>query len=217
MLPSDYDPDGWPAPQRAPQHAATPFGRSKDFRQRAHVALRLGVTAGTWAAGLCLVIGLIVLVASAAGSGRIEPVTTASSAQHVARHTSAGAHVHKARTRARVERPRPQPAPPRADASSPAAAVTVVAVFSGRGDQTTPSFVIDSAARWQIQWAYVCQASVPAGLLVVEAGAPTAIGADISQSGPAGHGDTWLAPGGHTHSLVVISSCSWTMTVLQEP
>lgn len=214
---SYYDPDGWPTPQRAPQHAVATFGRSRDFRRQAHLGLRLVATAGTWAAGLCLVVGSIVLVASAASPSRIAPVTTASSARQMDGHGGA-AEIRKPRTVGRFGRPGSQGgARPSAHASRTTAVVRLVAAFSGHGDQTTRSFVIDGATRWLIQWAYTCPASVAVGLLVVEAAAPTAIGADISQSGPAGHGETWLAPGGRTHSLVVISTCSWTIRVMQEP
>jgi hypothetical protein len=59
-------PDGWQLPPRCPQHAA-PFGSSGPLHLRAHRALRLFVTAGAWAAGLCLIIGSVALVAGTAG------------------------------------------------------------------------------------------------------------------------------------------------------
>ncbi|HXW45632.1 MAG TPA: hypothetical protein VEL03_12645 [Streptosporangiaceae bacterium] len=204
-------------PQHGPQHAATPFARSKDFRLKAHLALRLLATAGMWAAGLCLVIGSIVLIASAASPGRISPVTIASAAQHLARHTSAGARIRNGRTTGKVGRSGPQELRPPAHASQMTAAAKLIAVFSGHGDRTTSTFGIEAGAGWLIQWAYNCPASAAVGLLVVDAGAPTAVGTDISQSGPQGRGDTWLAPGRRTHSLIVISACSWTLRVIQQP
>jgi hypothetical protein len=216
MPTSFYDPDGWPAPQRLPQHAATPFLRSNDFRQQAHRALRLVVTAGTWAAGLCLVVGSIVLVVSAASPGRLAPAKTASSAEQMARHTSAGARIHKSSPGGIIERSGPRHASPGAHAAR-TTGTTQVAFFSGRGDKITRSFVISGAHGWQIQWAYTCPASVAIGLFVVEADPRTAVDPDISQSGQAGHGDTRLPAGGRTHSLLVTSTCYWTMKVMQEP
>ena len=215
MPTSYYDPDGWPTPQRVPQHAATPFLRTKDFRLQARLALRLAVTAGTWAAALCLVIGSIVLVASATSPGRIAPVKTASSARQVSKHGKLSSRLQKTRTLGHVKSSGPSAAGPSTPGALGAVTSGLVATFRGYGDQTTRPFVIATADRWQIQWAYNCAASV-AGVLVVEAAGPTTIAADISQSGPAGHGDTWLTPGGRRHQLMVISTCSWTLRVMQQ-
>jgi len=214
MPTSYYDPDDWPTPQRVPQHAATPLGRSRDFRLQARLALRLVVMAGTWAAGLCLVIGLIVLVVSATGPDRIAPVAAASSAEQVSTHGAAGAQFHKTRPVARLQRAGSRRRPGAQPSENTGSVPRLIASFSGRGDQTTRSFVLGSASHWMIQWAYACPDSVGVGLLVVEA-SPTAVGANISQSGPAGHGDTWMMPGGRRHQLVVISTCAWTMRVMQ--
>src|ERR1700691_6166024 len=73
-----HDSDGWPKPLRAPQHAAAPF-RPSLTRLQAHRALRVFVTAGTWAAGLCLVIGAIAIVVSAASRGSVAPASATSS------------------------------------------------------------------------------------------------------------------------------------------
>src|ERR1700723_2290776 len=73
-----HDSDGWPKPLRAPQHAAAPIGPSLT-RLQAHRALRLFVSAGTWAAGLCLVIGSIAIVVSAASPGRVAATSATSS------------------------------------------------------------------------------------------------------------------------------------------
>jgi hypothetical protein len=156
-------------------------------RQQVHRALRLFVTAGPWAAGLCLVIGAIVLVVSAVSPSKLDPVAATSS------------------TRLKAE----QAGPP---AGRPA---DVIARFAGYGDLTSRSFRVDKAAAWHLQWTYTCPARLRVGLLVVEVADPGAIGATISQSGTAGRGDTSINPDGRTHRLVVISSCSWTMKVTQ--
>lgn len=58
-------PDPWRLERRGPQHAA-PFDTSDPLRRHGGRALRLIVTAGAWGAGLCLVIGLVAMVAQAA-------------------------------------------------------------------------------------------------------------------------------------------------------
>src|ERR1700722_9446130 len=58
-------PDPWRLERRGPQHAA-PFDTSAPLRRHGGRALRLIVTAGAWGAGVCLVIGLVAMVAQAA-------------------------------------------------------------------------------------------------------------------------------------------------------
>jgi hypothetical protein len=205
---SYHDPDGWSVPpRRAPQHAAAPFSVSSRLRQQAHRALRLFVTAGTWAAGLCLVIGLLVLVASAARPGRIGHLTAASSA-HAAAWRRAQANGARA-ARSSADR---TAAGEKTAASGQAR--QLIAEFAGHGDQTTGRFTLDESARWQLQWSYSCPAKLAYGLLIVEDTGASAV-PSIDQSGLAGHGDTWLHSDGANHHLVVISTCSWTMKVEQ--
>jgi hypothetical protein len=187
MRTSFSESEGWPRPLRAPQHAAAPFTLSAHARQHMHRALRLFVTAGTWAAGLCLVIGSIVLVVSAASSNRDDPLAATSAAGLTAgRAGPAAAHDR------------------------------VVAAFAGYGDRSSRSFRVGKNAAWQLQWSYTCPVRLRAGLLVVEVAGARAVGATISQSGAGGHGAQSISPDGQTHRLVVISSCSWTMKVTQK-
>jgi hypothetical protein len=187
MRTSFPDSDGWPRPQRSPQHAAAPFALSTHTRQQLHRALRLFATAGTWAAGLCLVIGVIVLVVSTASPGKLDPTAVTSPASV----KTVGADPPAARS------------------------VRVIGAFAGYGDRTTPSFRIEDALPWQLRWSYACPEKLHVGLLVVEVASPGAVGATISQSGTGGRGVTPINPDGPAHHLVVISSCSWTMKVTQ--
>jgi hypothetical protein len=197
-----HDPDGWPQPPRAPLHAAAPFGMSSPAGLHAHRALRLFVTAGTWAAGLCLVIGSIVLVVSAATPGRITGLDTASSGHH-GTTSAAGVGLDPLSAGAAL------PPAGQAVASRP------IASFAGRGDQTTAEFRVHAGARWQIRWSYSCPQSIRAGLLVVENARAGAVGASITEAGLAGRGETWLNAGARRHRLIVISTCSWHMKVMQ--
>jgi hypothetical protein len=187
MRSSFPDPDGWPRPLRAPQHAAAPLALSVHTRQQAHRALRLFVAGGTWAAGLCLVIGVIVLVVSTASPSRLDPTAATSSA------------------RGKTVR-----------GDGPAArSLRVIGAFAGYGDRSTRSFRIDDTRPWLLRWSYTCPARLHAGLLVVEVANPGAVGATVSRSGAGGGGVTSINPDGPSHHLVVISTCSWTLKVTQ--
>jgi hypothetical protein len=197
-----HDFDGWPRPQRAPQHAAAPFGPSSAARLKAQRALRLFATAGLWAAGLCLVIGAIVLVVAQAKPGRLTPASVRTS-MRAGRLQLPSARPVASRSARTARRTRGAPRPRQ------------LAAFSGHGDKTTGSFRTAAGAGWQIQWSYACARAVRAGLFVVEDARTGAAGASITQSGVAGHGATSLRPAGRTHHLIVISNCSWTMKVTQ--
>jgi hypothetical protein len=205
-----HDSDGWPRPLRAPQHAAAPFGPPLLARLQAHRALSLFVTAGTWAAGLCLVTGAIAIVVSAASPGKVATTSEASS-----QHLTAGS-LRNGRPLAAVSgRADPSASRPAPDHSRTAGQFRRIVRFTGHGDETTREFQIRSASRWQIQWAYTCPASLRTGLLVVEDADPGAVGASISEAGTAGSGATWLRASARDHRLVVISTCSWTLKVWQ--
>jgi hypothetical protein len=229
-MPTTYrDPDGWPRPQRLPQHAAAPFARSSPYRLQASRALRLLGLAGTWAAGLCLVIGAIALVASAASPGKTAKVNDTSALGPVRTVTLPPGHRAPPAGQQASRTGRPSRPGHKGDRKGRAGRTghtvarvvrtdlqaRVIAAFAGSGSQTTRQFRVDDRARWQIQWAYNCPATIATGLLVVEDAYPGAVSASISQSGAAGRGDTWLNPDGRTQRLVVISTCSWTMKVMQ--
>jgi hypothetical protein len=204
-----HDFDGWPRPLRAPQHAAARFGSASPVWLRAHLVLRLFGTAGLWAAGLCLVIGSIVLVVSQARPGKLAPVSvTTTTGAGPGKQAAAGAHPR--RTVTTPARPAP------ATRHMPAGTERVLAAFAGHGDKTTAAFRTAAAGSWQIRWSYACAAAMRAGLFVVEDAGPGAIGASITQSGVAGHGTTSLGAGSRAHHLIVISTCSWTMKVTQQ-
>jgi len=214
-MPSYHDAGEWRRPARPPRHAAPPFWSTQRYRLDAHRALRLFVAAGTSAAGLCLVTGSIALAVSAAEPSQAGHLTTASAtrpddASHRQPIPLGGA---ASDSRGRSWAPSGQPAPSTSAADTPG---RLIAAFAGRGDITTRQFWVNDAAGWQIQWAYSCPANVPVGLLVVEDAEPGSVSTSITQSGSAGRGDTWLDHDGRAHRLVVLSTCSWTMTVRQQ-
>jgi hypothetical protein len=189
-----HDSGGWRLSRRAPQHAAA-LRLASPLRSHVQRALRLFVTAGMWAAGLCLVIGLIVLVATAAAPGS-------------GQSTLAAARQAPAVGRADTLTARPA-------STGHVTAERVLGAFSGRGNVTTRQFSVKPHKRWELRWSYLCPAQ--AGQLIVEdADGSSAGGASIDQSGISGTGATWLTSARTKHQLVVISTCSWTMKAVQD-
>jgi hypothetical protein len=192
---------------------------------RARRALRLFTAVGVGAAGLLLVTGFLVLVVSGGSPTRTAPLA-ADSALASNGHKAAAGRNSGGQSPRSVAYSRPSGYRARTGAgqhdgrggSGSSRSARPIASFAGNGDIITRRFTVDANAAWQIAWSYRCPASVQVGLLVVEdaasgeAGAPNAA---ISASGTSGHGDTWLDPDGTSHRLVVISTCSWTMKVIQ--
>jgi hypothetical protein len=238
MRTTPLDPDGWPIGPHTPQHAAAQFRLGSPATAHAHRALRLFVSAGVWGAGLCLVIGLLVLVISAASPGPVGRLSAASAdtATHgtqardrghdrksgrLVASTSGKHQAHPPASGGRGARPGIARDPrgghdahATGEPGRPAPRRVVVS-FAGHGGTTTREFSLRTGARWQIYWSYSCPPSLPAGLLVMQDALPGGIGAAISEAGTSGQGDTWLSPDGQNHRLIVISTCSWTLKVMQ--
>jgi hypothetical protein len=229
---TSHDPDGWrPHP---PQHAVSSSWIAPASRH-AHRALRLFVTAGTWGAGICLLIGLMVFLATVIGPrhGADLPVSdrhTASppSPQAVSR-TSPGE-----RRPAKAAIPAPQPTAVRHELGKAAAeqpappprhpAYRLLAAFAGSGNVTTRPFGITAGRSWQLRWSYACPADRAGGsfslrdatksLLGRLLGPDSLLGPDVVHTGPAGHGaQVLLYPGTVQHYLIVVSTCAWTVQV----
>jgi hypothetical protein len=170
---------------RCPQHAA-PIGGSTAVRLHAHRALRLFVTAGAWAAGFCLIVALVALVAEAAGPARAAHVTTAGNYR-----------------------------PPSTAGSIPArGAGHVLRTFSGIGDRTTPPFSVAAHSHWKLQWLYQCVARAAGQRLIIREGDATGSGISVSATGASGHGLASAYAAAPRHYLVVITNCAWTARVL---
>lgn len=191
-----------PQPPRIPLHAA-PAGQ----RQR---VLRLFIAAGTGAAGLCLVIGSVALVASAGGRPRSTTVTSAS-------------HLSPARpSPARLSPARLSPARTAHGGSTPglhgprlsSAHGRTILSSAGRGAGTSRRFTISGTGTWQLKWSYYdCSAQGGKGEFVVtETG--TVPGASLSEFGTAGHGTAWAYRDKGSHHLVIRSECAWRIAVV---
>lgn len=184
-----------------PQHAARPGFTgpmpSNPIRvQGSHLHTREpgreAIAVGAWVTVLCLAVGVITVATSLATR---DPGSIA--APHL-RGRSAPSVTSPA-----LQQSRPQ----------------VLALFSGHGDQTTRRFSVRAGVRWQLRWEYRCPAGQQTGEFIVDrtdiGPGEMSRGASIKESAPIGKGSTWLKAGGAIHSLVVISTCTWTMQVVQ--
>ncbi|HEX5290743.1 MAG TPA: hypothetical protein VFX25_17920 [Streptosporangiaceae bacterium] len=182
-------PDGWQFPQFPAHgsHHAAPSARPAPMRLHAHRALRLAGVAGAWAAGLCLVIGSVALVAETTQPTSTTHVSTAAGVRRLGNGKPAG---HAAR-------------------SGP-----LTRTFRGTGNRTTGQFTEAARHRWNLRWSYACPAGRPSGgrLLIREGGAG-GTGVSVSAFGPAGAGSTWIYSRAAAHYLVVITNCAWTIKV----
>jgi hypothetical protein len=178
-------PDPWQLPVRAPHHAA-PLRGGRPLRLHAGRTLRLMAAAGAWAAGLCLVVGSVALVAGAAPAAST--------------HVAAAAGVRSLRS-ARGPGGR----------TASVAAGRVEQTFQGAGDQVTGQFTVAPRSRLELRWSYACSRPGPAGhLLIRESGSD---GVTVAASGAAGQGSTWSYTRAAAHYLVVIANCGWTIRV----
>jgi hypothetical protein len=186
----NHTPDGWRLQRRGPQHAA-PFGSSAPLHAHGVRALRLVVAAGAWGAGLCLIVGLVTMVARAA-----QPRALASDTAGDSQRTSAGV-----------------------DAGLNSGTLTgktdyrVTRTFQGAGTHAIGPFAVAPHSPWQLDWSYRCARAAGRGRLLILDGS----GADevsVDAAGAAGSGSTWAYSTARRHDLMVFSSCAWVVTVI---
>ncbi len=152
--------------------------------------LRLFVTAIAWAAGLGLVTGSIVLVATATAP-RPAQGTNGDSLPRMTPHMAVSNTANSSGYR-------------------------VLAHFSGHGNRTTRHFSV-AARRLQLQWSYSCspKAGIAQFELLANLAADRALSPSIDNYGASGHGTVTLQATGQQHYLMVKSACSWRVSVLQ--
>jgi len=189
-------------PARAPEHAApvrflrrrrSPGrpGVAGRIRRVARQALHFFITAIAWATGLGLVIGSIVLIATATAPEHAVPPASPSG--------------------------RAQNSLPRLTPSKPVDRVLVA--FSGHGDRKTRKFSVKASLLWQLRWTYRCAAKADAAKFTLlraylGPGHPT-IRRTTEDFARRGRGSAWLHATGHQYYLEVISACSWRVKVMQ--
>jgi hypothetical protein len=205
------DSDALFLPARPPQHAApvsflrrrgSPgqlgvFGR---LRRLTRQVLQLFITFVAWAAGLGLVIGSIVLVAT---------VTAPTQPPPSLKMLPAGSSLHRVQYGTR----------PPSGAASKGPRYQLLAAFSGHGNRRTAHFNVKAKLQWQLRWTYTCARQADAGQFKVlradwAAGHSTR-STGVEEHAASGHGFAWFKPSTLKHYLVVISACSWHIKVEQ--
>jgi hypothetical protein len=189
MIYQTRDDDRWRLERRGPQHAV-PFDGSDPLRRHGGRALRLIVTAGAWGAGLCLVIGLVALVAQA----------TPSRPARAADRGGIGDRSLPDRTDGRI----------RDTITSNTAYDGYIRRFSGTGLAYHP-FQVAGHSRWQLRWSYHCFGGTRGYLTISEPAIST--GVRVQSAGTAGRGTTWAFSDAAAHFLAIRGSCPWTVTV----
>ncbi len=196
---TDQDPYRWPQPDHPARHAGQPRLLAPRFQR----ALRLLVAAGIAAAGLCLVIGAVTLVVAVSGASRGDTVTPAahqsptlhSGRRHPGRvHSGRGGTVSAQPVTGQSSRP------------------VLLLGLAGHGSGSTRKFRVGGSGTWQLSWSYTgCRAAAGRAAFGVTDGSPAGI--SLTESGPAGHGDTRVYGDPGWHRLSVRSGCAWTIRV----
>jgi hypothetical protein len=181
-------------------------------RPHVHRMLRLIMTAAAVAAGLCLVVGMVTLVAATGSTGPSKAGQTVAPGQRSggSRHTSQpgggnhgvsgglsgpgsharmtqGGHFHIGHT---------------------------VAVFDGSGTGEPGPFTIRRPGSWGLSWSYSCPKGKPGNFVLGETHTSIGLNVSVRESGPAGHGMYWVTGDTGPHSLVVASECTWRLRIV---
>jgi hypothetical protein len=161
------------------------------IRRVSRQVLQFFITALAWATGLGLVIGSIVLIATATAPEHAVPPGLGRGDQN---------SVPQLTPRAPVD-------------------YRVLAAFSGHGDRKTREFNVKASRQWQLRWTYRCDPKADiAQFTLLRAdlgpGHPT-VRRTTEDFARSGRGSEWLRATGHRHYLKVISPCSWRVKVVQ--
>jgi hypothetical protein len=179
-----------------------------------HRALRLIMTACAVAAGLCLVIGLVTLVAtigtakpgpastSTAGghrpTGMVGPTPLPSAGQSTANQGRTGHHGHHAWL---------------SPGGRGLASGKVLASYSGHGTAETALFTIGKPGIWHLTWSYNCRNGQISDFVLGETRTWIGLAVTVDLKGTSDHGSYWVMNDGGPHSMVVVSSCAWHLQV----
>lgn len=211
----------WLPPTYAPQqHGLLPDG---PHRPRVHRALRLIMAAAAVAAGLCLVVGMVALVAETGTD-----------------HRTAGAS-HPAGPGKRSGGHQPTPPPRTGGKQGPAGGPNGVAapsgvsgpgdhprmssgnrfrigrtidVYTGSGAAEPGPFDIRKPGTWGLSWSYRCPKGSSGDFVVGETRTWIGLAVTVMESGPAGKGIYWVTGDAGSHSVVVASDCTWRLRLV---
>jgi hypothetical protein len=192
----------WPPWQAADQEQDLPFSGSP--RPRLHRSLRLIIAAGTAAAGLCLVIGSVAMVAAAGGT---KARSTASSGRDPGPGVPASGHLPRGITGGTGS----GHGTDQGGKSSYRVGRTLDK-FQGTGSGERGKFNIPEPGLWGIAWSYSCP-QTPGTFVLGQTNVWLTYSIDVNVHGAAGHGLTWITSAGR-HSLVIVSGCTWQLRVV---
>lgn len=217
------DSDALCSPAHVPGHAAPvrffrkpgTYRAPTRLRRLTRLVLQTFIITLACSTGLGLVVGSVVLVATATAPGHAVPSL---SAAPPAGTTGQDTMPYSAVLNQGAPEPSSLSAHGYPATSATPSAYRVLAVFSGHGTQTTPHFDVGASTAWQLRWAYQCAPEAEAGhfmLLRADMAADRAtFSTSIEEYAASGHGSAWLKPTGHQHYFVVISACAWHIKVV---
>jgi hypothetical protein len=151
-----------------------------------HRVLRLIMAVGAVAVGLCVVLAMVALVVSLGGNP--------------ARNAGKASDVGAAYPRPRVLTGHVPPA--------------TLARYRGKGSGER-AFMLRTPGRIVLAWSYRCPAGRAARFTLGQALVPADLGLDQYRTGRIGSGSTQLREDAGRHVLVVVSDCTWTLSVLR--
>ena len=188
---------GWRDALRWPELAG-----STPNRRAVHRALRLGIAAGTVAAGSCLVLGIVVLILTltidttgVARTASNRPIATSQSGNSGGGHGKPWPPVSAIGSRAWIAGP-------------------TIASFHGTGSARHGNIRIGNPGTWGLSWTFSCLPGRSANFLHIATTTATGDDVEIEASGPTGRGITWNARDVGYHSLDINSDCSWSVRVV---
>ena len=211
----------WQSPSRSRHGGPLP---SRPGRPGLHRTLRLIMTVAAAAAGLCLVVGLVAMVAGA-GAGA-KQATDAGSAHSTGPSISArsGPHGPGATTPA-TPTPTPTPDPSRSDQTGPQRGGhppttsqfvkgRTIDFYQGSGSGERGMFDIAAPGNWGLAWQFDCPQGRPGDFVLGQIGGPLLSSVNVKVTGSSSHGLLWITKENGWHSVVVVSECSWIVRVV---
>lgn len=153
------------------------------------------MAAGTAAAGMCLVLALLALMAARGDT----TVSNVAASHGMAR----GDRGHRTPGR----RPPHLPGQPGHQVADP-----TLATYRGTGSAKPHRFTVDKPGDWGLSWSFGC----PAGhgiFSISERHSGSGKEIKVNASGPSGHGISFQTKDPGDHSIAVTSDCSWKVRV----
>jgi hypothetical protein len=174
--------------------------------------LKLVMTAGAVAAGLCLVIGMVTLVVALGGPSHGR---TAGSGRGPASATGRSRPGMRSKGSQRTGGRRGKPATGRARISPRSFPLgRTLRHYSGSGTGEPGLFQVPAPGVWGLIWQYRCPSGEPADFVLGETRSSSRMAITVQRSARSGHGAYWVTGDTGPHSLVIASRCAWQLRVV---